>query len=176
MLISCCVDNITKKSITKSIKQDTDIWVLSPSISVYSIEPHDKLFFHSDIQKQYDLLTSENKLDNREFKKFLRQHIVNILSDFDKEIEIYKLVHAILDGKSIMLVGSSKDESFCVRSLLIGILQGADILDDYITDGKKGDYSEYYGLLPERQQGIIERIRDIKNGTWDHKFDLSRRL
>lgn len=135
------------------ITPDTLIWIISEGINIEGALTKSELMLKGDAKERYSKFTSKEKLSYEKFKRTIASpYLTELLHDKTAMRDLVELASmATCPDVKIALVGENEYESTCVRSILIGILQGAKMMRKYVTDGldhRSGWYTEYYDMLP----------------------------
>lgn len=139
----------------------THIWVVSDKANVEGAIQKDHLKMNSTLRKMYANAKSHDTFT----KEIVPLYFDQLIGDLDAIQDIRELAYAAR-GKAvkIALMGHEWDELICVRSVLIGLLQGAGIVKDYMTDcfPTPMDYSRFFQMAPPILQNTIRDFKPAK--------------
>lgn len=159
MIASIGLETIERGNLSEYIDTRTRIWAVMPIESTKVIQ-REHLMMAPELMEKYYQLLNEQELNYDIFKtQIVPKYFGQLLNDPEAVYDLNEIALAAAEPQmEIALLGESPFEFLCVRSVILGLLQGAGRLTDYITDcfdKKPDDYSDYFFKAPKALQDKI---------------------
>lgn len=147
----------------KYVTDKTCLWAISKGVDLPNVEIHENLFLPKECIK---ILRSLAKIKQDTWDGF-KEHVVpvylNYLMSNPNAIEDLRDIARAAQHRRIEIALVDKEwcEFVSVKSVIIGIFQGAGIVVEYLQDmcTQPYDYSYYYDLLTDDQKRIINKMK-----------------
>lgn len=158
MIASLSIRTLNRDKLEDYIDGDVTLWGVSEGIYYPGMVTKQNLMLEDDAKLMYDQLKRINRLNRDTFSmmvapKYLYQTIHNS-NAYQDLTELVRLTKS--STSQIILVGESDFESICVRSVLVGIMQGLFNFKDYTSDSdSKSDFSNFWQMLPYTLRSML---------------------
>lgn len=165
MIASVSLESYQKDTMSDYINGRTHIWAVSNGIDVEGVSQRPHLQMNSELQNMYDELVKNDALRYEVFKdQIVPKYFEQLMGDLAAMDDIHEIALAAKGQRvGIALMGECYFEFLCVRSIIIGLLQGAGILKKYTTDcfdNKPDDYSEFFHMAPIQLQNTLIEFKN----------------
>ena len=160
---------LQSKIFKKLFPPGVHIWGVSEYTRLQNENIRPWLMLDGDAKAEYNRLVLSGDISYNTFRQYVAPKYINqIIHDPDAMRDLSEIVAcARQPGLELILAGRNSHACICVRSIIIGLLEGAELITncDYATDVEDpfdpnfSEYREYYEMVPMHFRHKFESLK-----------------